>query len=77
MNELGSDDIAVLDLKPEVGRKAKSLQFSVNYKKTHTSINVDKDLIPLRYWKELSSKDLAIEPDQYVTNTIFAKKLKS
>ena len=32
----------MLDLKQKVDRKTKSIQFSVNYKKTHTNINVDE-----------------------------------
>ena len=40
MEELENDEIAVLDLKQKVDRKAKSIEFSVNYKKTHTHINV-------------------------------------
>ena len=42
MEELENDEIAVLDLKQKVDRKTKSIRFSVNYKKTHTNINVDE-----------------------------------
>ena len=42
MEELENNEIAVLDLKQKVDRKTKSIQFSVNCKKTHTNINVDE-----------------------------------
>ena len=41
MEELLNDEISVLDLKQKIDRKTKSIEFSVNYKKTHTNINVD------------------------------------
>ena len=42
MEKLENDEIAVLDLKQKVDWKTKSIQFSVNYKKTHTNTNVDE-----------------------------------
>ena len=41
MEELLNDEISILDLKQKIDRKTKSIEFSVNYKKTHTNINVD------------------------------------
>ena len=35
-----NNEIAVLDLKQMVNRKKKNIEFTVNYKKTHTNINV-------------------------------------
>ena len=35
-----NNEIAVLDLKQMINRKKKSIEFTVNYKKTHTNINV-------------------------------------
>jgi hypothetical protein len=40
MEEAENDTLAVLDLKISIDRKMKKLGFGVNYKKTHTNINI-------------------------------------
>ena len=42
MEELVNDEIAVLDSKQKVDSKQKSMKFSLNWKKMHTYINVDR-----------------------------------
>ena len=42
IEKLENYEIAVLDVKQKVDKKSKSIQFSVNYKKTHININVDE-----------------------------------
>ena len=41
MEELLNDEISVLALKQKIDKKTKSIEFSVNYEKTRTNINVD------------------------------------